>query len=222
MTNTRIATGPVAPVETPTGAAAVPPDNKRKRDKVRSAWISFVGRILAQVIGATASVMLGIIVVQHYAAAAHSSDHAAEVTVPRERSGPGQLAIAVLPLDNFSGDASQEHLANGLTEALIADLSQARHVRVISRTSAMRYKGERKSMTTIARELGADMVVEGSIVRSGDRVRVTAQLIDGGTDEHVWARSFDRAVGDVLDAEAALASQIADQLIDSLPGKRAQ
>src|ERR1700741_4041582 len=95
-------------------------------------------------------------------------------------------SIAVLPLDNLSGDPSEEFLADGMTDQLITDLARVGSLRVISRTSVMRYKGARKALPEIARELNVDAIVEGSVIRSGQRVRVTAQLIEAPTDQHVW------------------------------------
>jgi TolB-like protein len=202
---------------------------RRKKDKVRSAWISFAGRIVAQMVGAAATVVLGLAVVQQYAArsaagggkAAVAAEAATTSASPRTRSVPGVVAIAVLPIEDFSVDPGQQHLADGLTEAIIADLAQTSGVRVISRTSSMQFRGQRKPLTAIARELDVDLVVEGSLVRNGRRVRVTAQLIDGRSDEHVWARSYDHALDDLLDAQAVVANEIAEQLLESLPPRNA-
>src|SRR5262249_55066100 len=146
---------------------------KKKKDKIRSAWISFAGRIVAQILGATASVVLGIYVLSGYKDAAKGK--VTPTHVSRESHAPvsAEPALAVLPFDNFSGDATQDYLVDGLTEALIADLAQTRGLRVISRTSAMHYKGQKKALPDIAAELGADLIIEGSIARSGNRVRVT-------------------------------------------------
>ena len=188
---------------------------KKKADKVRSAWISFIGRILAQIIGAAASVVFGLFLLQRYQSTGHESNAApaapaaANPAAARARRSPGETAIAVLPLANFSGDAKQEYFVDGLTDALTASLAQVKNIRVISRTSAMAYKGGQKALPEIARELNVDLLVEGSVVRDGDRVRVTAQLIDGATDEHLWARSFDRTTRDVLALQDDIARAIA-------------
>jgi TolB-like protein len=100
-------------------------------------------------------------------------------------------SLAVLPLENFSGDPQQEYFADGMTDALITDLSKISAIRVISRTSVMQYKGVKKPLPQIARELNVDAVLEGSVQRSGDRVRITAQLIYGPVDRHLWANSYD-------------------------------
>jgi TolB-like protein len=213
---------------TPPGSAARAEAARKKKDKVRSAWISFAGRIIAQVVGAAASVTLGILVVQQYGAttASHAADTRARAAAvapiaPRTRSVPGRLAIAVLPVENYSGNPADDHVADSLTEALITTLARESNVRVISRTSSMGYKGQHKPLTVIARELDVDLLVEGSIVRSRDRIRVVAQLIDGATDEHLWAGSHDRPLGDILNMEAEAATQIVGELVDHLPTSRA-
>jgi len=120
--------------------------------------------------------------------------------------------LAVLPLANLSADANQQYLADGMTEALITDLSKIRALKVISRTSVMRYKGGTKPLTAIARELGVDGIVEGSVQRSGDRVRITAQLIRGSTDTHLWAESYERNFRDVLALQSDVAQAIAREI----------
>jgi serine/threonine-protein kinase len=121
-------------------------------------------------------------------------------------------AIAVLPLANLSGDASQDLFADGITEALITDLARVRGLDVISRTSAMQYKNTAKRLPEIARELTVDAVVQGSVTRAGDRVRVTAQLIDAATDRHLWADEYDRDVRDVLVLQRDVARAIAREV----------
>jgi len=117
-------------------------------------------------------------------------------------------SVAVLPLQNLSGDASQEYLADGLTEALVTDLAQVRSLRVISRTSIMTYKGTKKKLPEIARELNVDAVVEGSVMRSGDQVQVTAQLIEASTDTHLWAETFEGTQRDLLVLQNRMAQAI--------------
>jgi TolB-like protein/Flp pilus assembly protein TadD len=116
-------------------------------------------------------------------------------------------SVAVLPLENQSGDPGQDYFADGLTEALTGDLAKIRTLRVISRTSAMHYKKTTKLAPEIARDLKVDALVEGSVVRSGDRVQIRVQLIRGSTDEHLWSESYEREVRDVprLQSEVALA-----------------
>jgi TolB-like protein/DNA-binding winged helix-turn-helix (wHTH) protein/Tfp pilus assembly protein PilF len=121
-------------------------------------------------------------------------------------------SIAVLPLRNLSGDAEQEYFADGMTEALITDLAQISALRVISRTSSMRYKALNEPLPQIARELHVDAVVEGSVLRSGGRVRITAQLVDVASDKHLWAQSYDRELRDVLVLQSEIARTIADEI----------
>ena len=126
---------------------------------------------------------------------------------------PPQIeSLAVLPLDNLSGDPEQEYFADGMTEALIADLANIGALKVISRTSVMRYKGADKSMPDIARELDVDAVVGGSVLRAGGRVRITAHLIDAATDTHLWAESYERDLGDVLALQREVARAIASEI----------
>ena len=113
---------------------------------------------------------------------------------------PKIRSLAVLPLKNLSGDPAQEYLADGMTEALIGRLSAIHDLRVISRTSVMRFKNPQISVPEIARTLGVDAIVEGSVMREGNRIRVTAQLIRGATDEHFWSETYDRELRDALDS----------------------
>jgi TolB-like protein/DNA-binding winged helix-turn-helix (wHTH) protein/Flp pilus assembly protein TadD len=127
--------------------------------------------------------------------------------------GPtGIRSIAVLPLENLSADASQNYFADGMTDELITDLAQISALRVISRTSVMVYKGARKSLPQIARELNVDAVVEGTVLRSGDQVRITAQLIEASTDKHLWSQSYESELRDTLALQNRVASAIADQI----------
>ncbi len=121
-------------------------------------------------------------------------------------------SLAVLPLSNLSGDPSEEFFSDGMTDLLITDLANVGSLRVISRTSVMQYKGTRKSLPEIARELNVDAIVEGSVIRSGQRVRVTAQLLEARTDRHIWAETYDRERGDVLKLQEEVAGAIAQQV----------
>jgi TolB-like protein/Tfp pilus assembly protein PilF len=193
---------------------------KKKKDKVRSAWISFIGRIVAQVVGAVATIVLGLVVAQRLQDKPDAPEgRGTRPAASAERRAPGaqtagrrDASLAVLPLQNLSGDPQQEYFADGMTEALIANLAKIRALRVISRTSAMHYKGTKKPLLEIARELGVDSVVEGSVARQGNRVRVTAQLIDARSDEHLWAQSYERPLSDVLALQADLAGAIAREV----------
>jgi len=121
-------------------------------------------------------------------------------------------ALAVLPLDNISGDPTQDYFADGMTEALIGSLAKIGTLRVISRTSVMLYKGARKPLPEIARELNVDAVVEGSVLSSGDQVRITAQLIRAATDELLWVETYDRGLRDVLALQSEVARAIAHEV----------
>jgi TolB-like protein/DNA-binding winged helix-turn-helix (wHTH) protein/Flp pilus assembly protein TadD len=121
-------------------------------------------------------------------------------------------SLAVLPLESLSNDASQDYFADGMTDELIADLSQISALRVISRTSVMVYKHARKPLPQIARELNVDAVVEGTVLRAGDRVRITAELIDASTDEHLWSQSYEGEFRDTLALQNKVAKTIADQI----------
>jgi serine/threonine-protein kinase len=121
-------------------------------------------------------------------------------------------SLAVLPLQNLSRDPEQEYFADGMTEALISNLARIRSLKVISRTSVMRYKGTRKPLPEIGRELDVEGIVEGSVLRSGDRVRISAQLIHASTDTHLWARDYERDARDVLALQSDVARAVADEV----------
>ncbi|PYY06912.1 MAG: hypothetical protein DMG69_21565 [Acidobacteria bacterium] len=121
-------------------------------------------------------------------------------------------SIAVLPLENLSGDPSQEYFADGITDALITQLAKLPGLRVISRTSIMQYKNSRRPLPDIARALSVDAVVEGSVSRSSNRVRVTAQLVDARADRHLWAEEYDRDLRDILTLQSELARDISEQV----------
>jgi TolB-like protein/Tfp pilus assembly protein PilF len=121
-------------------------------------------------------------------------------------------SIAVLPLANLSGDPEQEYFSDGMTEALISNLAKIGALRVISRTSTMHYKDTRKTLPEIAQELNVDAIVEGSVLRDGDRVRITAQLIDGASDQHLWTEEYERDMKDVLLLQSEVAQAIAREI----------
>jgi TolB-like protein/tetratricopeptide (TPR) repeat protein len=125
---------------------------------------------------------------------------------------PRIQSIAVLPFANLSADPAQEYFSDGMTDALITDLSQISSVRVISRTSTIRYKKTDKPLPDIARELNVDGIIEGTVQRSGDRVRITAQLIHGPADKHLWANSYEREVRDIFLLEQEVTEEIANQV----------
>jgi len=121
-------------------------------------------------------------------------------------------SLAVLPLQNLSGDPAQEYISDGMTDALITDLAQIGSVKVISRTSTIRFKKTDKSLPEIARELGVDGIIEGTVQRSGDRVLISAQLIYGPSDKHLWANSYERDTRDLLALEREVTQDIARQI----------
>ncbi len=138
---------------------------------------------------------------------------AAHATRPKIKS------LAVLPLKNLSGDPTQEYLADGMTEALIGRLSRVHDLRVISRTSVMRFKDTQLSVPEIARTLHVDAIVEGSVIRDGSRIRVHAQLIRGATDEHLWSEAYDRELQDALTLESEVAQSIARRVEVTVTGE---
>lgn len=132
---------------------------------------------------------------------------------PRPAPGTAQIrSLAVLPLANLSGDASQDYFADGMTEALITNVSKIRALKVISRTSVMQYKGVQKPLPQIARELGVEGILEGSVQRSGKRVMVTAQLINAATDSNLWAETYERDLQDVLVLQSEVARTVAREI----------
>jgi TolB-like protein/Tfp pilus assembly protein PilF len=136
-----------------------------------------------------------------------------EVPASRPAVGPEQIdSLAVLPLENLSRDPDEDYFADGMTEALITDLAKIGALKVISRTSVMRYKGTNKSLPEIAKELKVGAVVEGSVLRVGQRVRITAQLIHAASDTHLWAESYDRDLQDVLLLQSEVARTIAKEI----------
>src|SRR6185436_16108877 len=128
------------------------------------------------------------------------------------RPSPRIRSLAVLPLESLSGDASQDYFADGMTDALIADLGQISALRVISRTSAMAYKHVHRPLYEIARELNVEAVVEGTVARSGERVRITAQLIQVPNEKHLWAQSYEGDLQDTLALQNGVARAIAKQV----------
>jgi TolB-like protein/DNA-binding winged helix-turn-helix (wHTH) protein/Flp pilus assembly protein TadD len=132
---------------------------------------------------------------------------------------PKITSLAVLPLKNLSGDTTQEYFADGMTEEVIGRLSMIRGLRVISRTSVMQFKDTGLLAPEIARKLGVDALVEGSVIREGDRIRVHAQLIRASTDEHLWSETYDRELGDALTLESEVAQSIAQRVAVTVSGK---
>src|SRR5271165_4820931 len=127
-------------------------------------------------------------------------------------AAPQIHSLAVLPLQNLSPDPAQEYFSEGITDALITDLAQIGSLKVISRTSSMQYKQTKKSLPEIARELGVDGIIEGTVQRYGDRVQINVQLIHGASDKHLWAQSYEREVSDIFGLEKEVAQNIARQV----------
>jgi TolB-like protein/DNA-binding winged helix-turn-helix (wHTH) protein/Tfp pilus assembly protein PilF len=186
-----------APVSQSAMPAAAPSGQNRKRPSVF--------RLLASAAGVLA--ILG------------SGWFAIDVHRARSAAQPAIKSLAVLPLKNLSGNPAQEYLADGMTEALISRLSGIHGLRVISRTSAMHFKDTKLSLPEIAKTLQADAVVEGSVIREGNRVRVTAQLIRGSSDQHFWSEVYDRELADVLALQSDVSQAIARKIEVTLTGK---
>ena len=140
----------------------------------------------------------------------------------RVSAGPQIRSLAVLPLRNLSGDPSQDYLADGITEELIGKLAGIRELKVTSHTSVMRFKDTKISVPEIAKTLGVDAVVEGSVIREGSRIRVSAQLIRAATDTHLWSETYDREISDALTLESELAQAIAEKVRVTVTGEEQQ
>jgi len=201
---------------------------KRRRERIRGAWIAFVGRIVAQFVGSAASIVLGLALIQSYqapgaaarqsaATALPASAQSGRTAIPAKREG-AKPSLVVLPIENFSAIAGQDPLARQLTEAITASLAEKSSLAVISRTSATSLLREGKTLPEIARDLGVDYVLEGSVARDNGCVRIVAQLIDGRSDEHLWASSYDRPLGDLLAVEGEVAKRIAAEVDAVLAG----
>src|SRR5438132_2907950 len=139
--------------------------------------------------------------------------HRHEIAVGKSSAvGVHIRSIAVLPFENLSGDPAEDSFVDGVTDALITNLAQISSLRVISRTSAMRYKNTRKPLPEIGKELNVDAIVEGTVVKSAERMRVNAQLIQTNNDQHLWAGTYERNLGDVVDLQSEIARGIADSI----------
>ena len=177
------------------GALAMLGDNQAHRTPRGHRWLALA-----------ALAVMGLLVVA-YIGYRDRTEYAARPTIK---------SLAVLPLRNLSGDATQEYLADGMTEELIGRLAKIHALRVISRTTAMHFKDTQLSVPEIAKTLGVDAVVEGSVIREGGQVRVHAQLIRGATDEHIWAGEYEREYGNLLALQEAVAQNIVEQIEISL------
>src|SRR5215470_3453453 len=198
-----------------TGAAAVssssdtPPAPPRPAKWVPLGWIG--GALIMVALLAASWAMV------HYRGASKPAERTSSGTAPTAAI----QSLAVLPLENLSGDKEQEYFSDGMTDALITNLAQVDSLRVISRSSAMHFKGSRETLPRIGRELKVDAVVEGTVTRSADRVRVTAQLVEAGSDHHLWAKSYERGLKDVLSLQDEIAHDITEQIrVQLTPNER--
>ena len=233
---------PVAPVEeenraeTPSPEASTVPTSEQNLASVHNDWLQTLGlrsvgeqqdrtaeklpaaengqgqrnRLAHRWLLLAAVSMLVLVAATAYILVRSSSAHA---------KAPKITSLAVLPLKNLSGDSAQEYFADGMTEEVIGRLSMIRGLRVISRTSVMQFKDTRLSAPEIARKLGVDALVEGSVMREGNRIRVHAQLIRATTDEHFWSESYDRELGDALTLESEVAQSIAQRVEVTVSGE---
>jgi TolB-like protein/DNA-binding winged helix-turn-helix (wHTH) protein len=198
--------GAVAPVSPPAGsvgAGLAPPAGAQQAAPLQKRWgVAFSAAALAGLMAAlfgfnVASLRDRILT---FAGARHG------VPLPKIES------LAVLPLANLSGDPEQEYFADGMTDALITNLGKIGALRVISRTTVMHFKGAKKTLPEIARELNVDAIVEGTVLRSGERVRITANLVQAATERHLWADSYERDLRDILALQSDVARAIAGEI----------
>jgi TolB-like protein len=187
--------------------------NKRKA-KVRSAWISFAGRIVAQILGAAATVGFALVVFNGQPEKSGSIAEARPAQSARTgtTAGTNRPTVAVLPFHVYASATEHTHIAGGLTDLLVTELANGGRLSVTSTTSSMRFQSPASTLPEIGRQLGVSHIVEGSITIAGKRARINAQLIDAASDQHVWARSYDAQLDDVLALEASLASEIAREV----------
>jgi TolB-like protein/DNA-binding winged helix-turn-helix (wHTH) protein/cytochrome c-type biogenesis protein CcmH/NrfG len=198
-----------APVSPPAPVAAV--SDRRKETAVREQRHKVRHWTLSLGVGALA--LAGVVALLVGLNVAHWRDRLLTALGGRgSMPSPRIESIAILPFDNLSNDPEQEYFADGMTEELITNLGKVSALRVISRTSVMRFKGTRKPLPEIAKELNVDAIVEGTVLRSGNRVRITANLLHAPTDRHLWAESYERDLGDVLSLQREVASAIAREV----------
>ena len=198
---------PVAPVSPPTASAAGTPPLQpvravRKPPPQKRSGLALGALALIALLAVLAA--LNVAGLRDRLLRAVGAQHAAPL--------PKIESIAVLPLENLSRDPEQEYFADGMTEELITSLGKISALRVISRTSVMHYKGTKKTLPDIARELNVDALVEGTVQRAGNRVRITANLLDARSDRHLWAESYERDLGDVLALQGEVARDITNEI----------
>jgi len=179
--------------------SARPPAGPCPAEKVRFGWIG--GTLIIVVLFATAWAIV------YYRGASKPAERTSSEAAPAPIH-----SLAVLPLENLSGDKEQEYFTDGMTDALTTDLAQIGALRVISRTSAMHFKGSKATLPQIGRDLKVDAVVEGTVTRDENRVRVTAQLVEATSDHYLWARTYERDLKDVLALQDDIAQDIAEQI----------
>jgi serine/threonine protein kinase len=150
----------------------------------------------------------------------HLPEMLASTRIRTTKRAAGETSVAVLPFLNLSSDSKYEYLADGMTEALITSLTQSAGLRVISRSSSMHYKGQRKSLPDVADELGVEFVVLGSVIKAGRRMRITVQLVEAASDENRWARSYDRRSQDLLAAQGEVSAAAAGEIRNAIMSGR--
>ncbi|HWX27987.1 MAG TPA: winged helix-turn-helix domain-containing protein [Steroidobacteraceae bacterium] len=190
-----IAAAEAAPVSPPSATSPAP---RRAAEWVPLGWIGGALIVLAVLAGSWA--------MSHYRGGSKPAEQTSALVSPVIRS------LVVLPLENLSADKEQEYFADGMTDALTTDLAQIGSLRIISRTSAMHFKGSKETLPQIGRDLQVDAVVEGTVARAEGRVRVTAQLIQASSDQHLWARTYERDLKDVLALQDEIARDITEQI----------
>ena len=172
------------------GAASTAAVAARRPVRARASWIA-----------AIVALLIAVVVIRYVQRIRREGGEAASIR-----------SLAVLPFENLSGDPAQEYFADGITDELTSRLARTGELRVISRTSAMQYKGARKPLPEIARELGVEGIVEGTVMRAGDQVRITTELVRAATDEHLWTESYRREVKDILQLQEDVAEAISAQI----------
>ncbi len=198
------------------------PGQPRSSSRLSAALGNSIAKRRKLLVGAGALLVLSIVAI--IAGIAAWRRFAPVSAAPPASTTPGVRSIAVLPLENLSGDPAQDYFADGMTDELITDLAKISGLRVTSRTSVMKFKGEhREQLPEIAKALNVETIVEGSVLRVGDKVRITAQLIDAPNDKHLWAESYERDSRDVLTMQDELASTIARQIdVELTPAEQAR
>ncbi len=184
----------------------------KRKAKVRSAWISFAGRIVAQIVGAAATVAFALVVLDREPAAHGIAAAGAMPRTPTAASPASRPTIAVLPFQTYAASAEHNHFAGAITDLLVTDLALGDDLRVTSATSTLRYRTVSETVPEIGRQLGVSHIVEGSIAVDHGHARINVQLIDAVSDQHVWARSYDAPLDDVLAMQERIAADAAQEV----------